>query len=808
MGRADERRARQRGARRAKTSKGGGIRRLFTWKKMLGTFFGLCLLAMGAFFALYLYVDVPTANADADLQSNVYKLSNGKVLARTGKVNREKVPIADVPLDVQHTFVAAENKTFYKDHGVDFKGTARGLYSTLRGRKQGGSTITQQYVKNYYLTSDQTVTRKLNELVISLKLDQKQSKDQILEGYINTAYFGRQAFGIQAASQAYYGIDAKKLNVSQGAYLASLLQAPSQYDWSSATPEGQRLVKNRWAYTLNNMAEMNWISQSDRAAQKFPYPQKPKPEAGLQGQTGYLVKAAKQELMAQGIDEADIDAGGWTVTLNIDPKKQAALEKTLKQQLTDKLTPKTRPVDADLQAGAVSVDPHTGRILAMYGGKDYYKHEYSNAKRTDYQPASTFKPLILAAAIESGAKTQDGKLITADTYYDGTSKRPVVDANGNKVGFAPPNEDNVSYGSVKVQKAMNDSVNSVFAQMGEDVGLDKIRKLGLDLGMSSMKSAQAVPAMTLGSYGASPMEMAGIYATFDNHGKKVTPTIVKSATNARHAPVAPQKAIGDQVVSRQTADAVTSVLTGVVQNGTGTAVRNKEQKVAGKTGTSDNNKSAWFTGYTPNLVTSVGLFGEASKKHTVDGKTILKGAQVTMSGAAGSPTGRINGAGFPAQIWAAYTFGLDMTPSKFDLDTDQGAAVAPTEIPSATSSPSPTISPSNSPSKSPSDSPDPDPSDTGKGTANGGGANAGTGTANGGGANAGTGTANGGGTNAGTGTANGGGTNAGTGTANGGGANAGTGTANGGGTDAGTGTANGGGGTDTGVGGNDDQNLQ
>ncbi|NDZ80246.1 penicillin-binding protein [Streptomyces sp. SID10853] len=740
MGRADDRRARQRGARRAKSTK-SGIRRFFTWKKVLGGFFVFCLLVMGAFVAFYLYVPVPTANADAELQSNVYKLSNGKVIARTGKVNREKVDLAQVPLDVQHAFVAAENKTFYQDHGVDFKGTARGLYNTVQGRKQGGSTITQQYVKNYYLSSDQTVTRKLKELVVSLKIDRKFSKEKILAGYINTSYYGRGAFGIQAASQAYYGIDARKLNVSQGAYLASLLQAPSQYDWSSATAEGKKLVQERWAYTLNNMVEKKWLDPGKRAEQKFQIPQKPRPDKGLKGETGYLVKAANQELEAQGISEAQIDAGGWTVTLSIDPKKQAELEKTLRKQLTDKLHPKQNVVDADIQAGAVSVDPHTGAVEALYGGQDYLKHEYSNAKRVDYQPASTFKPLILAAALESGAKTQKDLPIQANTIYDGDSRRPVVDANGNKVGFAPPNEDNQNYGPITVQTAMNNSVNSVFAQMGVDVGLDKVRKLGVDLGMSSLKNAQAVPAMTLGSYGASPMEMAGIYATFDNHGKKVTPTIVKSATHPNREPFKPQKAIGDQVISPQTADAVTSVLTGVVDEGTGAVVKNKAQQVAGKTGTSDNNKSAWFTGYTPNLVTSVGLFGEAAKPRVEDGKKIQAGAQVTISGAAGSGT-RVNGGGFPAEIWAAYTFGLDLKPSKFSLDTDQGAAVQPTAPPSpstpppspSTPPPSPSTPPPSSQAPPPSHSPDPGHSGTGTGgTDSGTGTNSGTSSTGGGG---------------------------------------------------------------------------
>lgn len=310
MGRADARRAQGRGARRA--AKSGGIRGLFTWRKMLGTFFGLCLLVMGAFVALYMYVDVPAANAQAEKQSNVYKYSDGTLLARTGTgVNREIVDLAVVPKKVQHAFVAAENKSFYRDQGVDLKGTTRGVLNTLSGKgKQGGSTITQQYVKNYYLTQDQTVTRKLKELVISLKVDQRMKKNDILAGYLNTVYYGRGASGIQAAAQAYYGVDAKDLDVSQGAYLAALLQAPSQYDWAVASPTGKKLVKERWAYTLNNMVDEGWLDQAERDKLTFPVPKSPKAAPGLEGQTGYLVEAANQEMARQGITEEMREAEG------------------------------------------------------------------------------------------------------------------------------------------------------------------------------------------------------------------------------------------------------------------------------------------------------------------------------------------------------------------------------------------------------------------------------------------------------------------------------------------------------------------
>ncbi|AYG80773.1 Penicillin-binding protein 1A [Streptomyces hundungensis] len=720
MGRAEERRARQGGTRRGKQKvKKKGIRRFFTWKKVLGTFFGLCLLAMGAFYVIYLMVPIPSDNAEAKLESNVYKLSNGQVLARTGVLNRETVALEKVPVPIRESFVALENKTFYDDKGVDFKGTTRGILKTLMGKgAQGGSTITQQYVKNNYLTQEQTVTRKLKEIVISLKVDQRYTKDEILAGYMNTSYYGRGAYGIQAAAQAYYGKDVSKLTLSEGTYLAALLQAPSQYDWQTAGPVGRDLVQGRWNKALDNMVEMKKLTPDERKKVTFEPPHDAKVAPGMEGQTGYLVAAAKAELIHNGVDSALLDRGGWTITLNIDPAKQKLLESAVKKDLTDKLDPKKRKVDADLQAGAASVDPKTGSVVALYGGQDFIKHQLSNATNTTYQPASTFKPVILAAAFNQGAETQDGKPIKANTVYDGDSKRPV---KGSDIAFAPPNEDDRDYGPISVQDAMNKSVNSVFAQMGVDAHLDKVRDTAVAMGMASLKGKAPVPAMTLGSYGASPLQMAAVYATLDNHGKEVTPSIVKTAEHKDHKYDKPDP-IGSQVISRDAADSVTSVLTGVVDDGTAqgsvASADNRDGKqVAGKTGTSDDNKSAWFTGYTPDLVTSVGLWGEAAEPRTVkgdDGKTVTvpKGGQVSMTDGAGEP-GRINGGSIPARIWAAYTFdAVKGGADKFDLETDQGAAKEPAYTPSKKPSGTPSKTPSGTPSKTPSGTPSKTPSST------------------------------------------------------------------------------------------------
>ncbi|MEU8500527.1 transglycosylase domain-containing protein [Streptomyces lavendulae] len=692
MGRAEARRAQQqRGARKAPSGRAGkstgqtgkkrsGIRRFLNWKTILGTFLGGALLLIIGAVALYFSVDPPDPNKNAILQSNTYKYADGSIMARTGQMNREILPIDKIPEDVRTAFIAIENKSFYKDSGVDVIGVARGVVNTALGRgKAGGSTITQQYVKNYYLTQDQSATRKLRELVISIKVDQRMKKNEILAGYLNTNFYGRNAYGIQAAAQAYYGIDAEKLNLEQAAYLAAVIQAPSQYDWATAGPNGKRLVMIRFNAVLDNMVEMGKLDQAKRATLKFQEPIKPKPLPGMDGQKGYLVQAAKQELSRQNIKDADISAGGWTITLNIDKKKQAALEKAVDDELESKLdrkNTKDRPQDQSVQAGATSVDAKTGQIVAMYGGVGLTEKAESNALRTDYQPGSTFKPIVLASALENGAKTQDGRPITPNTLYDGTSRRPVV---GSATAFAPQNQDDINYGDpmLTVQEATNSSVNSVYAQMIVDAKPEKVKETALALGMRDRDGWPGDrPAMTLGTMSANTVEMAAVYATFGNHGKKVTPTIVKKAEHA-DAQFKPVNPIGAQVLTSKTADTVTKVLTGVVEDGSGKAVRSSAYEAAGKTGTTEKNVAAWFTGYTPELVTVVAMFGEDPNSHN----------QVTLTGTAGK--GRAGGSSFPAQIWQAYTTAAlkGQSTGQFDLeDAEMGTPPAPTHSPSPSAS--------------------------------------------------------------------------------------------------------------------------
>ncbi|MFH8340325.1 transglycosylase domain-containing protein [Streptomyces sp. AM6-12] len=655
------------GKKKAKKPKRTGWRRLLpTWKMVLGGFVFVVLAVIGLFFVGYSLVDIPPANALATKQANVYLYADGSQIARDtrdSQVNREKVTLSEVSKDAQHAVLAAEDRDFYTESAVDPKAMLRAAWNTATGKgKQSGSTITQQYVKNYYLGQEQTVTRKAKEFFISIKLDRNKSKDEILEGYLNTSYFGRNAYGIQAAAQAYYGRDAKDLDPARAAYLAALVNAPSEYD-VVAHPENKSAAVARWNYVLDGMVKQGWLSQSKRAGMKFPMPKEQTLSTGMSGQRGYLVDAVKHYLIANHILDSDqLEAGGYRITTTIQKDKQDAFVKAVDDQLVSKLDKKNNKVDSYVRAGGASVDPKTGQVVAMYGGIDYVKQYTNGATRGDFQVGSTFKPFVFTSAVENGSTTQDGRRITPNTQYDGTNERPVQGWNGG--AYAPQNEDQKSYGQITVTKATDLSVNAVYAQMAVDVGPSKVKQTAIDLGIpADTPDLQPYPSIALGPATASVLDMAEGYATLANHGKHGTYTMVKkitrNGTDEVKLPDAPVK----QAVSRSAADTTTSMLKSVVQGGTATAAQAAGRPAAGKTGTAENDTAAWFAGYTPDLATVVSVMGQdpVTAKH------------MPLYGALGQA--RMNGGGPPTQIWAQYTHdALKNSPaSSFDLQLQEGA---------------------------------------------------------------------------------------------------------------------------------------
>ncbi|PWI45309.1 transglycosylase domain-containing protein [Streptomyces sp. ICBB 8177] len=684
-------RAARRAERRARRRRHGWRRLLPTWRMVLGGALLLFLLLCGGFAAGYLLVKIPPANASATAQSNIYLYADGTTqIASSGTVNRENVPLSAVPKTVQRAVLAAEDRDFYHESAIDPRAMVRAAWNTVTGKGiQSGSTITQQYVKNYYLNQQQTVKRKVEEFFIAIKLDREQSKDQILEGYLNTSYFGRNAYGIQAAAHAYYNEDVSRLDTAQGAYLASLLNAPSAYD-VVANPQNKGRAVARWNYVLDGMVKEHWLAAPTRAALRFPQPAQSSAPSGLSGQRGYLVEAIRNYLVDNKIiDEQTLDAGGFRITTTIDKAREDDFTAAAQDQLLGKLG--DSGTDRYVRAGGASIDPATGNVVALYGGVDYTKQYVDNATRRDYQVGSTFKPFVFASAVQNGSTTQDGEPITPDTVYDGTNGRQVQGPNG-PIGYAPDNEDDVDYGDITVAQATNQSVNAVYAQMAEDVGPAKVKSTAVSLGLpAATPNLSAYPSIALGVATASPLDMAQAYATLDDHGSYLPYTLVTKIVKDGHTVPLPHRT-PKPAVSRQAADTTTSMLQDVVDapDGTGTAAQAAGVPAAGKTGTAEDDKAAWFAGYTPDLVTVVAVMGQNSDT----------GTQEPLYGATGLD--RVNGGGFPAQIWAAYTAaalqGVDVPD--FDLHLQPGAGPSPSTPPDS-GPPTDTTPPSQPPGTPP-----------------------------------------------------------------------------------------------------------
>jgi membrane peptidoglycan carboxypeptidase len=355
--------------RRAKAakSKGGAGKR---WAKRLGiTALVGFLLVLVAFFVAYAMIDAPKPNDLAAAQASIIYYADGKTeIDRISEVNRESVLLKQVPKAVQEAHLAAEDRNFYQNSGISPTGIARGAWTTLRGgTAQSGSTITQQYVKNYFLTQDQTLSRKGKEIIISIKIAKQQSKDQILENYLNTIYYGRGAFGIQTASKAYFNKDVSKLTPAEGALLASVVKGPSFFDPGLGASQLAN-AQARWNYVMDGMVTEGWLTPEARATAQFPTKSliKYQPNRNTAGPNGFITDAVKRELKAKlKLTDADIDKGGYRIVTTIDQRTQKAAVDAIKARMP------TGKGTSTLRVGLTSIKPGDGAVVAMYGGADY-----------------------------------------------------------------------------------------------------------------------------------------------------------------------------------------------------------------------------------------------------------------------------------------------------------------------------------------------------------------------------------------------------------------------------------------------------
>ncbi|MET8947801.1 transglycosylase domain-containing protein [Streptomyces sp. NPDC004542] len=586
-----------------------------SWRQWLGAWLTAIGLTGMFLVVAYAVTDIPdNLNTYATQQDNVYFWSDGTPMARTGWVQRQAMPLKDIPEDVRWAVLAAENESFYSDPGISVKGITRALWRTVgQGDTEGGSTITQQYVKNVYLTQNQTVSRKFTEAMISLKLDNKMSKDQILEGYLNTSWFGRGTYGIQRAAQAYYGKDVSKLNASEAACLAGLLKGAGLYDPTLSQANHKRAVE-RWSWILDRMVKIGKLSPRERAEYKtFPEPLKSNPLYDTGEQSDYLVELASQYAKKSAhLTDQEFDLGGYQIYTTFDRKREKvltdAVSKARKQAKQDH--PKEART-AHYGAASVATD---GRILAVYGGPDHRTQGFNESNATTVEAGSAFQPFVYAAGLEHGVVKQRNGIpspITPETVYDGndghivtTPEGPYWDRSGKRV--TAHNDGGKSYGPITLDKALAQSVNAPFMQLGMDTGLDKVTRTATASGLLASTIGRQVPALSQGSSTPSAIRMASGYATFAADGKHTEPYSVRRITrNGARVPLAtprPQRAVGAEV-----AQDVSRALTESFRLAHPAAAP-ATAEVSGKAGTTEDDTASWYTGTASSVTTAVVVY--------------------------------------------------------------------------------------------------------------------------------------------------------------------------------------------------------
>ncbi|MFI5677106.1 transglycosylase domain-containing protein [Streptomyces cellulosae] len=729
-----------------RAGKYGAARWVPSWKLVTGLFIGFLGSMVAVAGIAYAMVQVPDIAKTASAQNNVFYWADGSEMVATGgETNRQNVNLSQIPKNMQYAVISQENKTFYTDSGIDPKGIGRAVFNMARGGEtQGGSTITQQYVKNAMLNDQsQTVSRKFKEIFVSVKVGATVPKDKIMEGYLNSAYYGRSAYGIQAAARAYFNTDAVKLDAGQCAFLAAMLKGATYYDPAgaqsideAASPQAnQKRALRQMQDTLNKMVEYGHLSATERAKfMTLPKVQNPRSNNNLKGQVGYLVDLAKAYLVNNtNITADDLQRGGLSIYTTFDKNKVDELEKAVQKVKKTNIKPKERPdKDKYVQFGGASVDPATGAIKAIYGGEDATKHFTNNADSTGAQVGSTFKPFVLAAAMKWGVRDPEGQevqpqdertQVNPQSLYSGKNDLKIKTYDGeiwkNEEGkeWLQENDGKKSYGSppnyrIDLREAMRESVNSAFVQLGMDVGLDKVKESAEEAGLlESSLAGTSYPSFSIGISDPSAIRMAGAYATFAASGKQRDPFSVQKVTG-KDGTVYTHTVKTEEAFTEKVADNVTDVLKTVVDKGTGTNAQLPGREVAGKTGTTDGNKSAWFVGYTPQLSTSISMF------RMDDDETKKNREFLPMYGTGGQK--KIHGASFPSEIWHDYMEeALRGTPAK-DFPTPEPIGKVLNVPPTPTPTPTPTVSeteeasptPTPSPSETVTSSPSPSPSES------------------------------------------------------------------------------------------------
>jgi len=603
-----------------------------TWLKRL--LFVVLLLAVGLLSAIGgIYVAVirsiadiePSGQNTAMESTKLFTDSNPPVLVAElhGLENREMLSGQDIPQVMRDAVVAIEDSRFYEHRGIDFWSILRALWTNIRRGEiaQGGSTITQQLVKNLYVGSERTYGRKLKEAVLAYQLERKWSKERILNQYLNIVYFGEGAYGVGAAARTYFGIPAKQLSLDQAALLAGLLRAPSAYSPRS-NPEGALARRN---IVLNKMYQEQYIT-SAQLQEALAAPLQLVPAAKTKtGDFPYWTEMVREQLVAK-YGASRVLGGGLRVYISLDPALQRAAEQAISEVLDQ---------PGDPEAGLVCIDVRTGRLVAMVGGSDFTQRQFNLATQGRRQPGSAFKPFVLVAALKAG--------ISPESVYQSGSISFDVPGGPWQVS----SEDR---GPITVKEATAVSSNGVYARLVMEIGAQAVAETAYAMGITTPLGDPPNPAIALGGLrtGVSCLEMAMAYATLATGGERLTahitfdpsqtnwPLTIVRVTDSQGRVIDENSVVRTRVLDEGLAAIATSCLEEVIKTGTGQAAY-IGRPAGGKTGTTQNYCDAWFVGYTPELVTAVWVGYPDTRKPM----TSVHGTKVV-------------GGSFPAQIWAKF----------------------------------------------------------------------------------------------------------------------------------------------------------
>ena len=587
---------------------------------------GFGFIAGATLFAFaWFTVSIPDPNAYVNSQSTIIQYSNGTEIGRIGTQNRQILPLAKIPMKMRYAVMAAEDRNYYSNRAFSPTGIARAILNNLKSGSlngEGGSTITQQYAKTAFLTPSRTIQRKIKELVISLKLENALTKDQILENYLNTIYFGRGSYGVQTASQQYFNRNVDQLSLSQTAVIASILRSPGFYD-PALSKENKVRLENRFAYVIQGMLDKKWITEAEAKAAKMPVVTPRTTSGQLSGPKGYIIDAVQKELSKLGFTQDQLLVGGYVIKTTLEARAQRSAVDAV-----NKLYPTKAP--DNLHIALVAIRPGTGEVIAMYGGKDYVVRQLNDATQSIALAGSTFKPFALVAALEAG--------IPLTSMWNGDSPQ-IFDDLGKP--YEVSNYGNEGWGQVDLLSATQHSINTVYVPLAMKAGMDKVVDAARRAGLPESVAMIATPSVALGVASPRVIDVTNAYATFAAQGVYSKPYMVASVTGPNKGVLYEGKAQTQEVFGKEVMADLTYALKSVVNGGTGGAALSLGRPAAGKTGTSQSNASAWFSAYTPQLAASVALFRDSASE--------------SLNGIGGLTS--VTGGTFPARIWTAFMKG-------------------------------------------------------------------------------------------------------------------------------------------------------